>query len=49
MIQNEVPSLIFLMETKANLKKMKYVMNKIDFKYGLVILSEGSSGESTIL
>ena len=37
------------METKSNLDTMKYVQNKIWFKHGLIILSEGRSGGTTLL
>ena len=42
-------ALIFLMETKSNLDTMKYVQNKIGFKHGLIILSEGRSGRTALL
>ena len=42
-------ALIFLMETKSNLDTMKYVQNKIWFKQGLIILSEGRSGRTALL
>ena len=42
-------ALIFLMETKSNLDTMKYVQNKIWFKHGLIILSEGRSGRTALL
>ena len=48
-IQKETPALIFLMETKANLDTMKYVQNKIGFKHGLIIPSEGRSGSIALL
>ena len=48
-IQKEAPALIFLMETKATLDTMKYVQNKIWFKHGLIILSEGRSGGTALL
>ena len=37
------------METKSNLDTMKYVQNKIWFKHGLIILSEGRSGGTALL
>ena len=40
-IQKEAPDIVFLMETKTDVDGIKYVQNKINYKHGLVIPSEG--------
>ena len=48
-IQKEAPDIVFLMETKIDVDGIKYVQNKINYKHGLVIPSEGQSGGTAML
>lgn len=48
-IQKEAPDIVFLMETKTHVDGIKSVQNKINYKHGLVIPSEGQSGRTAML
>ena len=51
-VEREVPSLVFLMETKIPRKqqyKMKEIQNSIGFTQGLIVSSEGRSGVLALL
>ena len=43
------PYLIFLMETKANVKRMEKVKYKLGFSNGIFVLSKGRSGDLAFL
>ena len=51
-VEREVPSLVFLMETKIPRKqqyKMKEIQNSVSFTQGLIVPSEGRSGGLALL
>ena len=43
-IKAQVPNLVFLMETKSDTGWMEYVRDQCEFKNGLFVPSDGSSG-----
>ena len=45
----EAPNIVFLMETKSDIEWMKKVWGKCDFKHGLIVPSNGSSGRLALL
>ena len=48
-IKAQVPNLVFLMETKSNIDQMEYVRDQCQFKNGLFVPSDGSSGGLALL
>ena len=48
-IKKEDPSLVFLMETKLIMEKMKNVQREIGWSQGIVVASEGRSGGLALL
>ena len=48
-IKAQVPNLVFLMETKSNIDQMEYVCDQCQFKNGLFVPSDGSSGGLALL
>ena len=45
----EARNIVFLMETKSDIEWMKKVWGKCDFKQGLIVPSNGSSGRLALL
>ena len=48
-IKAQVPNLVFLKETKSNIGQMEYVRDQCQFKNGLFVPSDGSSGGLALL
>ena len=47
-INVQVPNIVFLIETKSDKGWMEYVHDQCEFKHGLIVPSDGSSGGLTL-
>lgn len=43
------PTLVFLVETKARVNRMKGILNKLDYTHGIIVPSDGWSGGLALL
>ena len=48
-VKKKNPVLVFLVETKANVDKMKGFQNKLGFTQGIIVSSDGSGGGLALL